>query len=88
MLLQNVLHITLSLLCNLQHICIYDPLDSMSYARYGILFSHQIPTIKLIYQYATFTFTLPALSKDELNWIVSCKHTVGVNNFGRCLKNP
>ena len=53
MLLQNLLHITLALLCYLQHT--FDPLDSMSYARYGILFFIQIPTIKPINQYATFT---------------------------------
>ena len=55
MLLQNLLHITLALLCYLQHICICDPLDSMSYTRYGILFFNQIPIIKPINQYATFT---------------------------------
>ena len=55
MLLQNLLHITLALLCYLQHICICDPLDSMSYARCGILLLNQIPTIKPINQYATFT---------------------------------
>ena len=53
MLLQNLLHITLALLCYLQHT--FDPLDSMSYARYGILFFNQIPTIKPINQYATLT---------------------------------
>ena len=53
MLLQNLLHITLALLCFLQHICICDP--SMSYARYEILFFNQIPTIKPINQYATYT---------------------------------
>ena len=55
MLLQNLMHITLALLCYLQHICICDPLGSMSYARYGILFFNKIPTIKPINQYATFT---------------------------------
>ena len=56
--LQNLLHITLALLCNLQHICICDPLDSLSYARYGILLFNQIPTIKPINQYTTFTYIL------------------------------
>ena len=63
LLLHNLLHIiTLALSCYLQHICICDPLDSISYARYGILIFNQIATIKPINLYATFSLTIAILS--------------------------